>query len=208
MTHSTINPAVLYWGTPVVLVTTVNADGSSNIGPMSSAFWIGNRCILGLGTSSQTTQNLLRTKECVLNLPSDDMGDAVNNLAYTTGTKIIPEYKIARGYRYEKDKWTAAKLTPQGSEKVAPPRVQNCPVQMEAAYRGTYEMLGGAVQVIEVEVLQTHVDNTLRLEGHANRVDPDAWRPMIMSFQHLYGLRNGEVVGSELARIDEEQLRV
>ncbi|KAK3649181.1 hypothetical protein LTR56_007021 [Elasticomyces elasticus] len=208
MTHSTINPAVLYWGTPVVLVTTVNPDGSSNIGPMSSAFWIGNRCILGLGTSSQTTQNLLRTKECVLNLPSDDMGDAVNNLAYTTGTEIIPEYKIARGYRYEKDKWTAAQLTPQGSEKVAPPRVQNCPVQMEAAYRGTYEMLGGAVQVIEVEVLQTHVDNTLRLEGYANRVDPDAWRPMIMSFQHLYGLRHGEVVRSELARIDEEQLRV
>ena len=208
MTHSTISPAVLYWGTPVVLITTLNPDGTSNIGPMSSAFWIGNRCILGLGTSSQTTQNLLRTGECVLNLASDDMADAVNGLSHTTGTKSVPEYKLQRGYRYVKDKWAAARLTPQNSTKVAPLRIQDCQVQMEAAFRGTYEMLGGAVQVIEVEVLQTHVDEALRLPGHANRVDPDAWRPMIMSFQHLYGLRSGKVAPSTLAKIDEEQYRM
>jgi flavin reductase (DIM6/NTAB) family NADH-FMN oxidoreductase RutF len=80
---------------------------------MSSAFWVGNRCILGLGTSSQTTQNLVRTGEYVLNLASETMADAINRLSHTTGTAKIPEYKIQRGYRYEKDKWTAAQLTPQ-----------------------------------------------------------------------------------------------
>jgi hypothetical protein len=101
MQHSVINPAVLYWGTPVVLITTTNPDLTSNIAHMSSAFWVGHRCILGLGTCSQTTQNLLRTGECVLNLASDNMADASNSLSHTTGTPI-PEYKLQRGYRNEK----------------------------------------------------------------------------------------------------------
>jgi flavin reductase (DIM6/NTAB) family NADH-FMN oxidoreductase RutF len=185
MPHSVINPAVLYWGTPVFLITTTNSDETSNIAPMSSAFWVGNRCILGLGTSSQTTQNLLLTGECVLNLASDDMTDAINGLSHTTGTANIPEYELQRGYRYEKDKWTAAKLTPQASETVRPPRIRECLVQMEATMRGRYDMFGGALLVIEVEVLRTHVEDSLRLQGQANRIDPDAWRPIIMSFQHL-----------------------
>ncbi len=78
MVHSTIHPAIFSWGTPVVLITTRNPDGTSNMGPMSSVFWLGNRCMLGLGACSQTTVNLLREKECVLNLPSDDMIPQVN----------------------------------------------------------------------------------------------------------------------------------
>jgi flavin reductase (DIM6/NTAB) family NADH-FMN oxidoreductase RutF len=208
MPHSIINPAVLYWGTPVVLITTTNPDLTSNIAPMSSAFWVGNRCILGLGTSSQTTQNLLRTGECVLNLASDNMANAINSLSHTTGTPTIPEYKLQRGYRYEKDKWTAAKLTPQESETVHPLRIRECQVQMEAIMRGKYDMFGGALLVIEVEVLRTHVEDNLRLTGHANRIDPDAWRPMIMSFQQLYGLKQGRTSSSKLAEIDEELYRV
>lgn len=33
-----ISPAILYWGTPVCLITTTNPDGTYNIGPMSSVF--------------------------------------------------------------------------------------------------------------------------------------------------------------------------
>lgn len=62
MEHSRIDPAILYWGTPVVLVSTSNEDYTPNISPMSSAFWLGDRCILGLASHSQTTVNLLRTK--------------------------------------------------------------------------------------------------------------------------------------------------
>ncbi|MFT6581788.1 MAG: flavin reductase (DIM6/NTAB) family NADH-FMN oxidoreductase RutF [Alphaproteobacteria bacterium] len=29
-----IDPAILYWGTPVVLVSTVNEDGAPNLAPM------------------------------------------------------------------------------------------------------------------------------------------------------------------------------
>lgn len=34
-------PHILYLGTPVVLISTVNEDGTHNLAPMSSAFWLG-----------------------------------------------------------------------------------------------------------------------------------------------------------------------
>jgi len=70
---TTTNPAILYFGTPVVLVSSINADGSANLAPMSSAWWLGWRCMLGFGARSATPQNILRTGECVLNLPSANM---------------------------------------------------------------------------------------------------------------------------------------
>lgn len=39
------------------------------------------------------------------------------------------------------------------------------------------------------------------------RIDPDAWRPLIMSFQHYYGL-GGRLHPSRLASIDEEWYRL
>lgn len=39
--HAVIDPAILYFGTPVVLVSSANADGSLNLAPMSSAWWLG-----------------------------------------------------------------------------------------------------------------------------------------------------------------------
>ena len=208
MAHSQIDPAILYWGTPVALISTQNEDGTANIGPMSSAFWLGDRCMLGLTADSKTTTNMLRTNQCVVNLASDDMAPAVNVLARTTGTEVVPEGKLRRGYRYEKDKFGVSQLTPQASELVSPPRIQECPVQMEAEMMGQYEVLGGAILVIEVKVLRTYVLDELRLQGHSNRVNPDAWKPMIMSFQHLYGLRGGRLEDSRLAAIEEELYRI
>src|ERR1700733_3434613 len=100
----TIDPAILYFGTPVVLISTMNEDGSPNLAPMSSAFWLGWRCVLGLSNVSKTTENMRRTGECVLNLPSVDLVAAVNRLAKTTGSNPVPARKTEKGYRYEPDK--------------------------------------------------------------------------------------------------------
>lgn len=32
------------------------------------------------------------------------------------------------------------------------------------------------------------VDASILMAGHADRIDPDKWRPLIMSFQQFYGL--------------------
>ena len=110
-THEVVEPAVLYFGTPVVPVRTVEEDGSANIGPMSSAWWIRCTCILGFDPTSKTVENLHRTRECVLNLPSADLVEQVDRIACTTGSDPLPAHKSARGYRYERDKFGMAGLT-------------------------------------------------------------------------------------------------
>jgi hypothetical protein len=45
------------------------------------------------------------------------------------------------------------------------------------------------------------------MAGHANRIDPDKWYPLIMSFQELYGLGRKKTSESVLAEINEEGYR-
>jgi flavin reductase (DIM6/NTAB) family NADH-FMN oxidoreductase RutF len=206
-------PAILYFGTPVVLITTVNEDGSYNVAPMSSVFWLGWRCVLGLAAVSQTPRNMLRTGECVLNLASVDNVEAVNHLARTTGTTPVPEVKVRRGYRYVREKFELAGLTPLRSETVAAPRVQDCPVQLEAKIEAVHGLgdddprQRGQRQVFEVRILRVHVEDSLLLNGEPNRIDPDKWRPLIMSFQQFYGLEGSQVHDSALAKIPEHFYR-
>ena len=40
-----IEPSILYFGTPVVLISTLNEDASLNVAPMSSAWWLGWNCM-------------------------------------------------------------------------------------------------------------------------------------------------------------------
>jgi flavin reductase (DIM6/NTAB) family NADH-FMN oxidoreductase RutF len=73
-----IEPPILYFGTPVVLTGTTNEDGSPNLAPISCVWWLGWSCVLGLDVSSNTTQNLERDRQCVLNLPSAQLVGAVD----------------------------------------------------------------------------------------------------------------------------------
>src|SRR4051812_39399219 len=109
--HRLILPAIQYWGTPVILVSTLNDDGSVNVAPMSSAFWLGWSCMLGFDASSQTVRNLVRERSAVLNLASVENVEAVNRLALTTGAANVPLHKRLLGYRHELDKLGAAGLT-------------------------------------------------------------------------------------------------
>lgn len=90
--------------------------------------------------------------------------------------------------------------------------MQECPAQMEAILVGVYQMHDGDVEgegmlAFEVKVVRTHVHDAIRMEGSENRIDPDKWRPMIMSFQQLYGLEGERVGESVLAGIEEEAYR-
>jgi flavin reductase (DIM6/NTAB) family NADH-FMN oxidoreductase RutF len=91
--HKTIEPTILYFGTPVALISTLNPNGSPNLAPMSSAWWLGWSCMLGLGEMGQTSDNLIRTRECVISLPSEDLVTHVDRLALTRGKNPVPEKK-------------------------------------------------------------------------------------------------------------------
>lgn len=212
-THVTCEPAILYFGTPVVLLSTINADGSYNLAPMSSVFWLGWRCMLGLDASSKTVENMMRNGECVLNLPSASLAAAVNRLARTTGSNPPPHHKAARGYVYAPDKFAIAGLTPVPSQTVAAPRVLECSVQLEAIVVARHSMaadntaLRGKTIAFEVRIQRVHLDPGIMMKGEADRVDPDKWRPLIMSFQKYYGLAPDQVQTSALALIPERLYR-
>ena len=50
------------------------------------------------------------------------------------------------------------------------------------------------------------VEPAILMPHDQNRIDPDLWRPMIMSFCRYYGL-SSELAVSKLAQIPEEQYR-
>ena len=210
--HKSITPAIHYWGTPVVILSTTNPDGTTNLAPMSSAWWLGQHCILGLAAESQTTLNLKRTKQCVLNLTSENMAPQINALAKTSGRQDLSPFKQAAGYRYVKDKFEIAKLTPVASELVEPPRVGECEVQMEAGLVAVHEMnsdeedKAGFFLALEVKILRVHAEESLLQKENKKRVNADSWKPMMNIFQHLYG-SGAKLQPSTLAEIDEDMYR-
>ncbi|MGV8995595.1 MAG: flavin reductase family protein [Parvibaculaceae bacterium] len=206
--HVASKPNILYFGTPVALLSTLNEDGTANLSPMSSTIFVSWRCVLGLQGNSKTVENLRRTGEMVINMASVAQVAAVNKLAKTTGTFPVPEDKIARGFRYEKDKFGAAGLTAVPSELVAPPRVLECPVQLEAKLITERPLdqggpLEGFLTTFEMLVRRIHVDESILMTGHTDRIDPDKWRPLLFSFQQFYGL-GVQVHHSRMGEISEE----
>jgi flavin reductase (DIM6/NTAB) family NADH-FMN oxidoreductase RutF len=204
-----IEPAILYFGTPVVLIGTRNEDDSFNLAPMSSAWWVGWRCMLGLAQNSKTTENIIRTGECVLNLPSAGLVDSVDRLARTTGSDPVPPGKLMRGYRHEKDKFGVSGFTAQPGDTVAAPRALQCPVQIEAKLASAHEMAQedavwrGNLAAIEVRITRVHAHPDIMMDHAPDRIDPDKWRPLIMSFQQFYGLTQEKLQHSELGQIPE-----
>lgn len=201
--HKTIEPTILYFGTPVALISTTNEDGSPNIAPMSSAWWLGWSCMLGLGAMGQTSENLIRTRECVINLPSQDQVTHVDRLALTTGRNPVPDKKQSWGYRFEPDKFGIAGLTPMVSVVVKPPRIHECPVQMEGIVHDIRPFgKNVSANAIEVHIVKLHVEESLLVgDGPRPQIDADRWRPLIMSFCRFFGL-GGEVHPSRLVDSD------
>jgi flavin reductase (DIM6/NTAB) family NADH-FMN oxidoreductase RutF len=183
--HLAITPSILYFGTPVVLLTTTNEDGSANLAPMSSAWALGQVVVLGLGAEGQTARNLAARPELVVNLPTPALWPAVERLAPLTGRDPVPAHKQDR-FRYEPDKFAAAGLRPQASDEVAPPRVAECPLQLEARAARVRRDAGEDFVIVEARVLKVHAADDIVVPG-TQHVDPRAWQPLLYTFRHYFG---------------------
>jgi len=194
----TITPKILYFGTPVALVSSLNEDESPNLAPISSFWALGWTMTLGLLAQTKTLENLRRRPDCVVNLPSPEMWRQVEAIAPLTGQNPVPEDKADK-FRFEKDKFGAGAFTPWPSEVVSAPRVKECPVQMEAILRKIHALEGdsrlrqlGGGAAVEVEIIRVHVRQDFVLKE--NHIDPEKWQPLIYNFRHYFGL--GEELGT------------
>ncbi len=192
----TIEPKILYFGTPVALISSLNEDGTTNLAPISSFWALGWTMMLGLLDETKTAENMERHAECVVNVPSPDLWRAVEKLAPLTGKNPVPDIKT-RQFRFVADKFAEAGLSPLASEIVQPARVADCPVQMEAKVTRLHRMQGERLQQLgggvaaEVEIIRVHVaEEFIAGESH---IDPEKWSPLIYNFRHYFRLAKTEL---------------
>lgn len=187
-----IKPKIMYYGTPTLLLNTLNDDGTTNISPMSSSWALGDCIVLGVGLGGQAIENLRSHKECVINLPHPDLWKNVEKISSFTGKKDIPQGKKDIGFTYKKDKYEEAGLTAMPSKTVLPTRIQECPIQIEAAVKDIRVPEYNALfAIVETQVLHFHAAEAIIKDEHY--IDPSQWSPLIYNFRHYFGL--GEEVG-------------
>ena len=114
-THAVADPAILYFGTPVVLISTLNEDGSPNLAPMSSAWWLGWGCMLGLTSGSRTNAKSPADRpvrsQSALGRPCPSR----QSVGDDDRSNPVPRYKEIMGFQYVADKFARAGLATRSS---------------------------------------------------------------------------------------------
>jgi flavin reductase (DIM6/NTAB) family NADH-FMN oxidoreductase RutF len=196
MEFKTVDPKILYFGTPVALISSLNEDGTTNLAPMSSFWALGWTLVLGVLDETKTAENLARHGECVVNVPSPDLWQHVEKLAPLTGKNPVPEMK-AKQFRFESKKFEAAGMTTLPSELVKPLRARECPVQMEARVQHLHHLKGekldqlGGGLAVAVEILRVHIATGFLIGD--DHIDPAKWSPLIYNFRHYFRLAEKEL---------------
>jgi flavin reductase (DIM6/NTAB) family NADH-FMN oxidoreductase RutF len=127
----------------IVLVTTLNEDGTSNLAPKSWVSMMAFRpslLALGCNRSHWTSRNALRTGEFVVNVPGADLAAAVWRAAELPHPRRVEDVG----------------LTPRPAGSVAPPLVEECKAHLEC--RVVRHLAFGDELVIFGEILAAVLD--------------------------------------------------
>jgi len=137
--------------TPAGLVTTVDRDGNPNIITLGEIYNLSIRqpVIVGLGIAPARYSHelLCECREFVVNLPTSALLDKVLACGKVSG-------------RNEPDKFAMAGLTPLAAQRVRPPLIAECPVNLECRLLDDPEPIGDH-DLFKGEVLVEHVDAQL-----------------------------------------------
>jgi flavin reductase (DIM6/NTAB) family NADH-FMN oxidoreductase RutF len=134
---------------PAGLITSVAADGRANIITLGEVFnlSIGEPVIVGIAIAKPRYSHELisRSGEFVVNLPTAGMIEQVDRCGSVSGREV--------------DKFSAFGLTPLPAEKVAPPLIAECPVNLECRLLDVQE--SGDHDLFRGEVLAQHADESV-----------------------------------------------
>lgn len=183
--HRVITPSVLYFGTPVAVISSVNGDGSTNIAPISSFWALDDLVVLGLGASGQTARNLRERPDLVVNLFEDGAWAQIDALGRMTGADPVPAGKRA-DCRFVPDKFGAVGWHPVTARPGTPARIAEASVHIEASVTAI-DGEHGDLAVMRARAGTVHADDRIVVAG-TSHIDPQRWRPLIYSFRHYFGL--------------------
>jgi flavin reductase (DIM6/NTAB) family NADH-FMN oxidoreductase RutF len=148
---------------PVALVTVPDYDGRANIITLA---WVGMACsdpvtiTIAVRPSRYSNELLRSAGEFVLNIPSQDMVEAVDACGVLSGR--------------DHDKWAETGLAPEPADLVSAPRIAECPYALEC--RITETMPLGAHDLFVAKVLGAYADE--RVLTPDARIDYDVLRPL------------------------------
>lgn len=145
MGRKTLAPTPMLFPTPVVLVTSVDEEEKANIITLA---WTGvvnsDPPMVGISIRPERYShgNIQRIKEFVINIPSQGLVRKVDACGVLSGREV--------------DKFSRVGLTPIPSEKVKPPLIDECPVQMECVVKrvlqlGSHDLFLGEIVVLHVK---------------------------------------------------------
>ncbi|EEB1958921.1 flavin reductase family protein [Salmonella enterica] len=196
MNTQQVNFSSLYFGTPVAIVSSQNADGTTNLSPISSWWILGKSIIFGLGKSGKCYENLQQNADIVLNIPDARLWEHVEAMADITGKEHVPDIKQKIGYRSEKNKFLCSDLTEVNSLDVGPGRIKECPVQIEARVVRCMSLGEYTEEMVSMEarIIRTHVSEKL-LYCNDGKItfNVEEWKPLHYIFRHYFS--SGEHLG-------------
>ncbi len=149
---------------PIGLVSTISAEGVSNLAPFSF-FQAGGTSPLSLvfsasldeaGNEKHTVQNIRARREYVISTVTREMAD---EMVRTSASMAADE-----------SEWADSRFTPLHSEVVAPARVAESPCHFECRLFQTVEHGNGpgAARYVIGEVVRIHVSEALQNDGVLN----------------------------------------
>lgn len=145
MARKSLPPTTMLFPTPVVLVTSVNEAGKPNIITLA---WVGvinsEPPMVGISIRPERYSYacIKGLKEFVVNLPSEKIVRKVDACGVLSGK--------------ETDKFSSTGLSPVPAEKVKPPLIKECSVQLECQVRqiiplGSHDLFLGQIVALHVK---------------------------------------------------------
>lgn len=174
MAKVSLKPAVALFPVPVVLVTTGDYAGRSNIVTLA---WAGTVCSqppmvgISIRPGRYSAELLKANGEFVVNLPGERLLWAVDRCGTISGRDV--------------NKWHESTLTPIPAEKVKPPLIAQCPVCMECVVRQVVSL--GSHDLYLGEIVALHADQEVLDDD--GRIDPQRLAPVAYVEAQYWGLR-------------------
>jgi flavin reductase (DIM6/NTAB) family NADH-FMN oxidoreductase RutF len=177
-------PSVIY----SAVVSTIDTNRSPLLSAVVPVVIYGLRLRLDLPWQSTTASNLMRTGECVINLPSAETIATIERLAQTV-TSINKTFDFSFSRAVVRGTLTPAHMTLAPSEAISALRALECPMQLEARIEGSIDTMDRERIVpldksvtFELNVLRVHVDSSVVLSD----VRPNMWTPLMTCLREAY----------------------
>jgi flavin reductase (DIM6/NTAB) family NADH-FMN oxidoreductase RutF len=177
-------PSVTY----SAVVSTINTNQSPLLSAVVPVVIHGSRLTLDLPWQSTTANNLIRTGECVINLPGAEAIAAIERLAQTV-TSINNNFDFSFSRVLAGGRLTAAHMTLVPSEAISALRALECPMQLEARNEGSINKMAHERKMpldksltFGLNVLRVHLDPSVVLSD----VHPNMWTPLMTCLREAY----------------------